>query len=51
MEIIGKVLEVTFFVLNTRLTFGPFSFTIMAAMLGISVIAVIVYSIKELFDS
>lgn len=50
MDIIGKVLEETFFVLNTRLTFGPFSFTLMAASLGISVIVVIAYSIKELFD-
>lgn len=51
MEIIGKVLEVTFNVLNTRLNFGPFSFSIMAASLAISVLAIIVYFIKGIFDS
>ena len=51
MDIMRMVIEFTINILNTRLTFGEYSFTIMSASLAISALAVVIYFIKEIFDS
>lgn len=49
MDLIRLVIQTTVTILNTRLTFGGFSFTLLSASLAISVLGVVVYFIKTIF--
>lgn len=51
MNDIKLVIEICIKVLNTRLTFAPYSFTIMQAFLAIACLAIIINFIVNLFDN
>lgn len=50
MNIIKLVIDTTVHILNTRISFGNISFTLMAASLGISVLGVVAFFIRKLLD-
>lgn len=50
MEGIKLVIEMCVNLLNTRLTFSPFSFTIMQCLIGCACLAVVINFLHRLFD-
>lgn len=50
MQDIKSVIECCIKLLNTKLTFAPYSFTIMQAFLAMACLSVVVWFVRKLFD-
>lgn len=50
MSDIKKVMDVCIEILNYRLTFEPYSFTISQFLLGLAALAAVIYFVSRLFD-
>lgn len=51
MEAIKEVINICVELLNTRLTFSPYTFSIGQVLLGISALSIVISFVVHLFDS
>lgn len=50
MNNINLVIQTVVFMMNTRLTFAPFSFTIMQMFISLAALTIIISFIRKIFD-